>query len=165
MARGGEVRLFWSGGWDSTFRLLALSREEGLAVRPMYVRDHARRGMPFELSAMSGILPEVRAQARARVLDVELYDRMSILRDFPNEEVSAAYARLAGRYRLGYQYELFALLCEGLGVRAECCVEDSPRSKAKAAIDAHHKSPMMAQIAALRTKHGLKMKVERFTDL
>ena len=30
----------------------------------------------------------------------------------------------------------FALLCEGLGIRAECAVEDSPRSKAKRAIDA-----------------------------
>lgn len=33
-------------------------------------------------------------------------------------------------------HETFALLCEGLGIRAECAVEDSPRSKAKRAIDA-----------------------------
>ena len=32
--------------------------------------------------------------------------------------------------------EMFALLCEGLGIRAECAVEDSPRSKARRAIDA-----------------------------
>lgn len=30
------------------------------------------------------------------------------------------------------------------------------------AIDAHHASPMMAQIAALREKYGLHMRVERF---
>ena len=33
------------------------------------------------------------------------------------------------------------------------------------AIDLHHKSKMMKQIAALREKYGLRMKVERYTDL
>ncbi|MDE5896318.1 MAG: antibiotic biosynthesis monooxygenase [Clostridia bacterium] len=33
------------------------------------------------------------------------------------------------------------------------------------AIDEHHKSPMMKQIADLRTKYKLKMRVEKFCDL
>lgn len=33
------------------------------------------------------------------------------------------------------------------------------------AIDRHHASPMMAQIAALREKYDLHMRVERFTAL
>ena len=131
-----EIRLFWSGGWDSTFRLLQLSQVEGLVIRPLYIRDHARLGMPYELAAMCDILPQTRSIARARVLDVDLYDRSAIYRDFPNEGISGAYGRLADEFGLGYQYELFALLCEGLGVRAEYAVEDSPRSKAKSAIDA-----------------------------
>ena len=32
------------------------------------------------------------------------------------------------------------------------------------ALDMHHKTPMMAQIAALRSKYQLKMRVERYTD-
>lgn len=131
-----EVRLLWSGGWDSTFRLLQLSQAGGAVVRPMYVRDNARKSTLNELAAMRDILPDVRAIARAQVLDVEIYDRSAILRDFPDAGISCAYARLAERFSLGYQYELFALLCEGLGVRAECGVEDSGRSHAKAAIDA-----------------------------
>ena len=131
-----EVRILWSGGWDSTFRLLQLSQQEDIAIRPMYVRDHARKGMAAELAAMRDILPDVRVMAKARVLDVDLYDRGAILRDFPDEEISAAYERLAQEFRLGYQYELFALLCKGLGVRAECAVEDAERSKAKTAIGA-----------------------------
>lgn len=35
----------------------------------------------------------------------------------------------------------------------------------QAAIDAHHASPMMATIAALREKYDLHMTVERFVDL
>lgn len=37
------------------------------------------------------------------------------------------------------------------------------RWKDQAALDAHHKTPMMEQIAALRGKYQLKMRVERFT--
>lgn len=33
------------------------------------------------------------------------------------------------------------------------------------ALDAHHKSPMMSEIAALRNKYGLKMRVQKFTEL
>lgn len=33
------------------------------------------------------------------------------------------------------------------------------------AIDIHHKSPMMAQIAELRNKYKLRMKVEKFTRI
>jgi len=32
------------------------------------------------------------------------------------------------------------------------------------ALDIHHKTEMMTQIAALRKKHGLRMRVERFVD-
>ena len=35
----------------------------------------------------------------------------------------------------------------------------------QAAIDAHHASPMMAKIAALREKYDLHMTVERFTGI
>ena len=35
----------------------------------------------------------------------------------------------------------------------------------QAAIDIHHKSPMMEEIARLRTKYGLRMRVERYSEL
>ena len=38
------------------------------------------------------------------------------------------------------------------------------RWRDQAALDAHHKTPMMEKIAALRTKYQLKMRVERFVD-
>lgn len=39
------------------------------------------------------------------------------------------------------------------------------RWKDQAALDFHHKSPMMAQIAELRNKYKLKLKVERYIDI
>ena len=37
--------------------------------------------------------------------------------------------------------------------------------KDQEAIDIHHKSPMMMEIADLRNKYNLKMRVERFSEL
>ncbi len=34
----------------------------------------------------------------------------------------------------------------------------------QAALDAHHRSPMMGEIAALRDKHRLRLRVERYGD-
>lgn len=34
----------------------------------------------------------------------------------------------------------------------------------QAALDIHHKTPMMSQIAELRTKYKLRMRVERYLD-
>ncbi len=34
----------------------------------------------------------------------------------------------------------------------------------QAALDFHHKSPMMQEIARLRTKYGLRLRVERYMD-
>lgn len=39
------------------------------------------------------------------------------------------------------------------------------RWRDQAAIDAHHKSPMMREIAELREKHHLKMRVERYHEI
>ena len=38
------------------------------------------------------------------------------------------------------------------------------RWKDQAALDYHHKSPMMAQIAQLRDKYKLRLRVERYVD-
>ena len=35
----------------------------------------------------------------------------------------------------------------------------------QAALDVHHKTPMMAEIAALREKYHLRMRVEKFTEV
>ena len=38
------------------------------------------------------------------------------------------------------------------------------RWRDQAALDFHHKSPMMAQIAQLRDKHKLRLRVERYVE-
>jgi len=40
---GPVVNLLWTGGWDSTFRLLQLILDTRATIQPVYVIDTARR--------------------------------------------------------------------------------------------------------------------------
>ena len=57
--------------------------------------------------------------------------------------------------RAGHSREIARRLTTG---RLVCIDRD------QAALDIHHKTPMMAQIASLREKYGLRMRVERYVD-
>ncbi len=55
------------------------------------------------------------------------------------------------------------MICYSLSVRSDAAgIPACPFRRDRAAIDAHHASPMMAKIAALREEYDLHMKVERF---
>ena len=49
------ANLFWTGGWDSTFRLLQLVVEQGRLVQPYYIIDPNRLSLRHEIKAMSDI--------------------------------------------------------------------------------------------------------------
>ena len=54
------VHLFWTGGWDSTFRLLELLLTQQRVVQTYYVIDPGRRSTPQELEAMEKIQASIR---------------------------------------------------------------------------------------------------------
>src|SRR5262245_1801507 len=64
------IRLLWTGGWDSTFRLLELALVHSEAVEPYYLLDPGRKSAPQELAAMERIVALVKARdpaAAARI--------------------------------------------------------------------------------------------------
>jgi hypothetical protein len=69
--------LLWTGGWDSTFRLLWLVLVEQRPVQPVYLIDACRGSTGMELRAMAAIRREVARQhpeAAARLLPVHIAD-------------------------------------------------------------------------------------------
>lgn len=48
------VRLLWTSGWDSTFRLLQLVVEKGATVLPIYIISD-RKSTPTEIETMNKI--------------------------------------------------------------------------------------------------------------
>jgi hypothetical protein len=106
----GATHVLWTGGWDSTYRVLDLVLVEQRAVQPIYVADPRRRSTSRELAAISSIRTAVLARcpaAEGLLPQPEVVDRLAIP---PDPEVTAAYERMTKIAHLGTQYEWLARL-------------------------------------------------------
>ncbi len=130
-----KVVLLWSGGWDGTFRLLQLAQND-IQILPIYLIHNARSGKEFEMAAMRTILDRIRKDKsfKAEILDIVYYDVEWILENCKDREISEAYQYLHKKYRVGKQYEWFALLCKKLNVQMESAVVHQYHGKVEDAI-------------------------------
>lgn len=103
-----DVYLMWTGGWDSTFRLVELSFEE-VNIFPVYVIDSKRRSKDIEILRMEQILDALRNKplTKANIHDVELIELESIAKD---DEITQAYYHIHEKTHLGSQHEWLARL-------------------------------------------------------
>lgn len=115
------VEIFWTGGFDSTYRILELSGKD-ITVQPYYLVDSKyRRSLQYELDAISAITDDIANHPETRfVLKPLVKVRVADLP--PDREISDAYKRVKKEIALGIQYEWlarFALLHPGI----ELCLE------------------------------------------
>jgi len=110
------VNIFWTGGWDSTFRILQLLVVEKKTVQPYYIIDSTRKSTEAEINAMNTIrtgmcrkFPFIEELLRPTIIVklVEI-DKEKIL--LPNFE------RLTKSVVLGGQYAWLAAYCEETGI-------------------------------------------------
>lgn len=103
------THLLWTGGWDSTYRLLVLLLIEKRRVQPIYIIDPNRKSVAFEMRAMQKIkklLKESYPEERELLLPTQFYELNDIE---PNDNISNAYKRLLMKYPvLGSQNEWLA---------------------------------------------------------
>jgi hypothetical protein len=118
------VNLLWTGGWDSTFRLLQLLLLRGRTVQPCYVIDSNRASTGLELRTMTHLKQRLFAQ-RPETRKLLLPTRFKDLFDIqPNPDITAAFGRIHQRCFLGSQYDWLARFCEEAGIHdMELCVE------------------------------------------
>ena len=108
------VNIFWTGGWDSTFRILQLA-EHDIIIQPWYIIDPVRIGNKYEQRAMDEILAtiETSSEFKARILPIKKINAKEI-DAIEDEEIASAYNRLKEKYKLGWQYQWFAKLCKNM---------------------------------------------------
>jgi hypothetical protein len=116
------VDIFWSGGWDSTFRILQLVLLSKRVVQPHYLIDAERKSTLFELRAMAAVraaLADIDAEAPGRILPL----RTTLVSDIPPEpEITAHYRGMRELGVFGTQYEWMARYAEHEGIQAiEVC--------------------------------------------
>jgi len=121
------VRLFWTGGWDSTYRLLWLVLVEGRHVEPIYLVDEGRRSLHVERRTMQHLrerLAELEPRTRALLLPTW---EVSVAGLAPDPDITQAFHRILRRYAIGTQYEWIARFCRQYDVRdVEMGSEHSP---------------------------------------
>lgn len=127
------VSLLWTGGWDSTFRLLQLATQP-VSIQPIYVINSDRPSASYEQAAMKRIISIVRERFPAQVLDVRHYDIAWIRQNCMNEPISTAFAYLRKTYNLGTQYEWLSMLLNKLNLDAECAIVRQYHGKVEKAI-------------------------------
>lgn len=118
------VKILWTGGWDSSFRVLHVAVVEGRRVEPHYIIDTGRRTTNDELRAIS------RMRDGLKKLDQSAAERIASLcltpqNEIPKQpEISNAWKRLKQRVDIAWQYDLLARYAQFKNLAGlELCVE------------------------------------------
>lgn len=118
------ARLFWTGGWDSTFRLLQLLLILGKKVQTYYLIDEDRTSTGIELRTMKTIkkrISEKYPESRSLMLPTifkAVYDIQ------PNQEITRRYIKILEHQHIGTQYDWLARFCSETGINGiELCCE------------------------------------------
>ncbi|MBN2264981.1 MAG: hypothetical protein JW775_04120 [Candidatus Aminicenantes bacterium] len=105
------VNVLWTGGLDSSFRMVQLSRLD-VRAQPYYVSDD-RESEPFELNAIKRVTEDIKAHPGTifQLLPLIIVPRRQIE---PDPEITEAYRRVCGRHPIGWQYEWLARLSKSV---------------------------------------------------
>lgn len=102
------INLLWTGGWDSSFRLLQLVLVFKKQVQPYYIIDHRRNSLTQEVRAMSTIKRQLDIrypEARSKILPTIFKEINEIEKD---RDITRSYNKLKQFGNLLAQYEWLA---------------------------------------------------------
>jgi hypothetical protein len=106
------VNLLWTGGWDSTFRLLQLLLKHRVPVVPYYLEDPTRASTQIELQTMVRIGDHLRANyphTRELLRPIRIGSVRDVIED---DEINAALREIRRRMFIGSQYAWLPSFCK-----------------------------------------------------
>ena len=122
------VNILWTGGLDSSFRVIELSQME-IIISPYYIVDPVRKSLSYELNAINKITNIIRKHPRTKATLLDL--NKIYIEDIKKDSlITDAFNRLHERYMIGHQYDLIARYALQNHIRLEMSLEKSNRSKA-----------------------------------
>ncbi len=104
-----KVNILWTGGLDSTFRVMELSYMD-VTIQPYYLAS-VNPSTQYEINAIKQISKEIlkRPETKCILLPVIIVWTSQIN---DNEEITSAWSRLHDLYKLGSQYDWIARFAE-----------------------------------------------------
>ncbi|HVI59600.1 MAG TPA: hypothetical protein VM619_12130 [Luteimonas sp.] len=110
------VNLLWTGGWDSTFRLLQLLLLHRLPVVPYYLEDPTRASTRIEREVIARIGDRLR-DAHPHVRGLLWPLRVAAVADIPvDREIDDALREIRARVYIGSQYAWLPAFCRREGI-------------------------------------------------
>ena len=109
--------LLWTGGWDSTFRLLQRVLVEKQFIQPIYLVNPDRQSIQQELKSMALISAKLSAdypEAKARLLELKIIGAFCLE---PLKKYQQAFKNILIKQYLGTQYAWLATYCEKMAWR------------------------------------------------
>ncbi|MBH0230702.1 7-cyano-7-deazaguanine synthase [Halobacillus yeomjeoni] len=106
--------VLWTGGWDSTYRVLNLVLDQKKTIQPYYVLDPVRPSTEMEWKTMEKIkrmMIEKDPSAEERILPTIKIKKEEIPE---NPEFTEEYKKLQQEYRLGDQYDWLGRYAESV---------------------------------------------------
>ena len=127
-----NVHILWTGGLDSTARMVELSRKP-IVIHPYYVIDQGRASTSFEMDAMRRIRERLLCDPNTIA---EILPITEIIRDeiHPDSVISTSWQKLNEKYGLGTQYDFLARYAKANNIVLELGVEKEEGSRARASI-------------------------------
>lgn len=114
------VTVLWTGGWDSTYRMVELSFRD-VTVQPIYIVDPHRISTQNELCAMQKILELLRSKEKTKAAFLPIIQIK--LEDIPeNKEITEAFLVFQKEADMGSQHDWLARLALKYPMM-ELCIE------------------------------------------
>lgn len=107
------LNVFWTGGWDSSYRIIDLSFKE-VVIQPIYLKDEFRLSEQLELQKINNLTKEIREleTTKCTILDLKILSVSDIHED---QAISSYYHEVYDNFykdsdgvKLGSQYEWLA---------------------------------------------------------
>lgn len=120
--RSAIHKVFWTGGWDSTFRVLDLVLCRHQTVTPYYVRDATRQSTPQEFATMQQLRTAINERAQGgALLNTRTFDASDAR---PVPELREKFTSLKISREIGDQYLWLAELAQQHALEGiEVCVQ------------------------------------------
>lgn len=127
------INLLWTGGLDSTFRLVELSREN-VEIQPYYIIDPERKSTYKEKEAMEKIysLLKKNKQTKASLKELKYIQMKNIHSD---KKITESWQFFSNYNKLGNQYDFLARFAKQNDIILEVGLENSPRGKASTVLN------------------------------
>jgi len=110
--REKPVNLLWTGGWDSTYRILQLLLSEKKQVQTHYIIDEPRNSAGIEIftiNQLKSLLYQRYPYTEKLILPTIYINRKHIQQD---EKITLAWNFLKSNFHIGTQYDWLARYCK-----------------------------------------------------